>query len=153
MTDYVNGKRQSLSRATAMVAEGKGGMFTAKTWATNGSHDPYGANTALIGRGGFEGTPQDLIATVQSTLFTNGYKHGIVMHGLSGEARPYTPWPPPSMCTEYQLASFLLALPTPSAEHSLFLECSGWDPRFALPLGNPLGPAVVGADGIMRRAF
>ena len=153
VTEYVNGKRQSLSRATAMVAEGKGGMFTAKTWATNNSHDPYGANTALIGRGGFEGTPQDLIATVQSTLFTNGYKHGIVMHGLSAEARPYTPWPPPSMCTEYQLASFLLALPTPSVEHSLFLECSGWDPRFALPLGNPLGPAAVGADGIMRRAF
>ena len=47
----------------------------------------------------------------------------------------------------------MLALPVPTADHSFFLECSGWDPRFDLPLGNPIGPSSVGAGGIMRRTF
>ena len=150
---YTRGKHQVLRQATQLVAAGTGGMFTAKTWNTNESHDPYGANTALIGRGAFTGSVQDLIDTVQQTLFGSGYRYGMVMHGLSPEALDPKLWPPPSRCSEYDLVSFLMAVPRPTEDHALFLQCCGWDDRFDRPLGNPLGPPQTGTDGIMRRSF
>ena len=58
--DYTHGKLDiALPAATQAVAKGSGGIFTAKTWDTQHSHDPYGANTALVGREGFEGTVQE----------------------------------------------------------------------------------------------
>ena len=40
--NYVAEKKRGLERATAMVKEGSGGIFTAKTWDVEKIHDPYG---------------------------------------------------------------------------------------------------------------
>jgi hypothetical protein len=42
VTNYIAGKKRGLSAATKLVEAQSGGIFTAKTWDTTASHDPYG---------------------------------------------------------------------------------------------------------------
>jgi hypothetical protein len=54
-----------------------------------------------------------------------------------------------SHCTESVVAGFLIAL-----ERGAILGCNDWQDDFGKPLGEPLRPPSVDADGvIMRREF
>jgi len=140
---YITGKKATLRRATELVARGTGGLFTAKTWNTLKSHDPYGANAAITGES-FRGSPQKLINYVRA-VFGNGYRYLLVTQGYSLPNRAAGDLA--SQCSDFVLASFLLAL-----EPGCFLICNGWDPVFEQPLGRPDGPATT-HGGVMRRSF
>merc|ERR1711934_356618 len=77
---YVTGKMQGLKDATAIVRKGSGGMFTAKTWDVTKSHDPYGANTAIVGPGN---DPKALIRRIQGVMKNSGYEYVLVGGGYS----------------------------------------------------------------------
>ena len=53
-----------------------------------------------------------------------------------------------SSCTTSRIANFLFAV-----SPGQFLGCNGWDPQFAYPLGEPLGPANTSAAGVTTRHF
>ena len=53
-----------------------------------------------------------------------------------------------SACSDDLIAAFLLAL-----QKGVFLGCNGWDSRFDLPLGDPVGPMQEGHDGSLSRQF
>merc|ERR1712032_971569 len=141
VTNYIAGKKSGLSAATKLVEKQSGGIFTAKTWDTRRSHDPYGANAALQR----VKDPNDMIKMVQSVMVKNGYKYVLVGSGYSNLARNENDVA--SKCSQFEIASFMLGMET-----GCFLICQGWDNDFAKPLGDPLGPAAI-ANGVMSRSF
>ena len=55
-----------------MLLQGSpGGIFTAKTWDTYASHDPYGANAALVSAAS---NPATTLDTVNTVMKKNGYR-------------------------------------------------------------------------------
>ena len=122
---YIAGKKAGLRAATKRVEAGSpGGIFTAKTWDTYASHDPYGANAALVSAAS---NPATTLDTVNAVMKKNGYRcarslHRFVLgqsmalrrrylifgHGYSNLARKETDLG--STCTDAMLAAFLLAM-------------------------------------------
>ena len=146
VTNYIAGKKKGLSAATRLVEQQSGGIFTAKTWNTKESHDPYGANAAILTLK----DPKGMIGIVQTVMVKNGYKYVLVggqavVAGGSKLERNESDLA--SVCTQHEVASFMLGM-----EEGCFLICQGWDDDFAKPLGKPLGPAKV-VNGVMSRSF
>ena len=141
---YVAGKKAGLKNSTALVAKESGGMYTAKTWNVQHSHDPYGANTALLAATGK--TPQEQIKLVQQVHVKNKYKYLLFVGDYSHPLRAADDFN--SSCTTSRIANFLFAV-----SPGQFLGCNGWDPQFAYPLGEPLGPANTSAAGVTTRHF
>eukprot|EP00035_Acanthoeca_spectabilis_P033118 m.22054 g.22054 ORF g.22054 m.22054 type:complete len:388 (+) comp5758_c0_seq1:36-1199(+) len=50
-----------------------------------------------------------------------------------------------SLCTKADIVAFLLGV-----EKGAFVSCQGWDPQFANPLGDPLGPAKDDGAALSR---
>lgn len=117
-------------------------MFLAKTWDVMKSHDPYGANTAIIKAGS---NPQQLIQQIQTVMKHSGYKYVLVGGPYSNLVRSETDLS--SKCSQFELGSFMLAV-----EPGMYLICQGWAAEFERLLGAPLGPAVVSA-GMLTRQF
>lgn len=143
---YKAGKNESLTAAARLISDA-GGAFAAFTFGY--AHpNPNGANTAVAKlRGGW--TPADVIDAVR-TARRNGYSYFLLLaHAFRSPDSNTTADPDMtgSQCSEFQLASFLLAV-----EEGCFLLCNGWSDDFARPLGAPDGPAVV-VGGTMRRTF
>jgi hypothetical protein len=140
--DYAAGLSAGLANATKLVAAGSGGMFTAKTWNTAKSHDPYGANTALVK---MSGDPDVMLKAVAQHRNSSGYPFLIFVSGYSNLARAADDVA--STCTQDEIAAFMLVL-----EAGCYLTCQGWDRQFEYPLGAPLGAATT-THGVMRRKF
>ena len=90
-------------------------------------------------------TPQDINSTVQQQLRLSPYVH--INHG---DQKPdHDPADVSSACSQDDVAAFMLAV-----QRGAFLGCNGWDEsNFGKPLGDPMGPAQVAADGTMWRNF
>ena len=140
--DYTAGLKTGLSNATALVAGGSGGMFTAKTWATQESHDPYGANTALVG---ISSDPAKMLRQVAQSRNASQYDFLIFVNRYSNLARAAGDLG--SECSQAEIAAFMLAL-----QPGCYLMCQGWDKQFEFQMGAPLGPAVS-RDGRLVRQF
>lgn len=142
---YTKGKNESLTTAADLIVGEAGGTFAAFTYPTIKKKDPNGANMACINtKKGQGGDPAELIDMVKAVL-GNGYKYLVVQpHRYSSPTRDDKE---SSLCSEYEVAKFLLAL-----EEGCFLACNGWSEDFARPLGEPVGPAEI-KNGIMRRRF
>merc|ERR1712014_437719 len=85
----------------------------------------------------------ELIKAITSVR-ANGYKYILILHGYSFPTRDDQE---KSLCSDFQVASFLLAM-----EEGCFLACFGWSDDFARPLGKPEGSAKI-LNGIMSRRF
>jgi hypothetical protein len=107
------------------VEKQSGGIFTAKTWDVDKSHDPYGANAAIKRAG----TPPEMIAMVQRVMTQNGYLYILVGGGYSNLARNESDVG--SKCTDADVAIFTLGM-----EAGCYLICQGWDEAFSKPLGR-----------------
>jgi len=139
---YTLGKKAGLKAATAMVDAASGGIFLAKTWQVTHSHDPYGANTAIVP---YAATPAGMKGIVKKVMVQNGYKYMLFGGGYSNLRRSETDLE--SKCTDYQVAVFMLGM-----EPGCFLICQGWSEDFGKPIGRPRGPAVT-TGGVMKRSF
>jgi hypothetical protein len=82
---YVTGKKRGLRAATQLVERGSGGIFTAKTWAVEKSHDPYGANAAIVKWKFLD--PPGAIRSVEQVMHRNGYKYMLIGGGYSNLTR------------------------------------------------------------------
>lgn len=145
---YSSGKEKTLKQATAIVAAGAGGMFTAKLWQTQKSHDPYGANTAYFTQGmsHFQKDPQNLIAHFDAIYDVSGYKY-LIWRAAVDASPGRAPDDLESKCDAFTLGSFLLAL-----RPGCYLLCQGWSDDFNKALGSPNGPAVMEGN-ILSRTF
>jgi hypothetical protein len=112
VNNYIAGKKEGLAAATKLVAQQSGGIFTAKTWNVEESHDPYGANAAIQRAK----DPLDMIKMVQTVMKANGYRYVLVGGGYSNLAR--MPTDVSSVCSGFELATFLLGY-----EPGCFLIC------------------------------
>jgi hypothetical protein len=142
VTNYISGKKAGMSAATKLVAQQSGGIFTAKTWDVQKSHDPYGANTAIRDAK----DPIQMAAMVDTLMRKNGYKYILIGGGYSNLRRD--PTDVASVCSGYEVAKFLLGF-----EPGCFLICQGWAHDFEKALGDPLGPATWQGGQVFFRAF
>lgn len=141
---WAAGKALAVAAGAALTGDG---AYYAKQEPTNSTPANGGTMTWLhlstsSARGGADG-PLSLVAQVRAALVP--YKYVVVGEDWSNQDRNPDFQ---SLCTETAVALFLLA-----AERGAFCLCQGFDEAFARPLGIPLAPAVVDANGTWSRTF
>ena len=87
-----------------------------------------------------DGSPLQLANEIKQALNTSRYVYVQTHDLMDGDCTSVQ-----SLCSEQQLAAFLLAV-----EQGAILGCDGWDEQFSKPLGDPLGPAVKNGDMLER---
>jgi hypothetical protein len=144
---YTVGKNKSLSAAGSII-KSTNGAFAAFTYGN--SPNAHGANMAWINMHPAQGGNASVLIDFVKETLQNGYHYlGINWHRFRFPTTLDTTDPDmvKSVCSEYQIATFLLAW-----EVGCFLICNGWSDDFDRPVGAPVGPAAI-TKGVMARSF
>merc|ERR1712166_119117 len=148
---HVKGKNSTLHEAIRLVtdADGNDGTFFNKV-----SNKEFNNKGNINWLGGVK-PPPHLHRIVRANRAKGSY---VVVGGSNRYSNPKLETLPTGQnisdgrslrnCDEDMLAQFLLAV-----ESGVYLLCNGWDQRFGLPLGRPLGLASKSATGMWSRSF